>query len=318
VVAWPVVATAQQGERVRRIGVLAVNAENDRATQASIAAFRDRLANLGWVEGRNIRIDLRFGSISLDRNIALAAELVGFAPDVMVTESAAATRAAQQQTQAIPIVIAGAGDVVANGIVKSLAHPEGNITGVTNLFVSIGGKWLGLLKEAMPALQRVALVESEIAGVGGASPYLPSIEEAARVLDVQTNEIRYLNGVDIVRATDAFAAKPKGGLIILPPPPTPANREVILQLAAQHRLPTIAFIKTFAAEGALMTYGSQVPDVWRRAASFVDRILRGARVGELPIEFPTKFELVINRKTAKTLGLTIPESLLVRADEVIE
>jgi putative tryptophan/tyrosine transport system substrate-binding protein len=316
--AWPVGATAQQGERVRRIGVLAVNAENDRVTQSSIVAFRDGLANLGWVEGHNIRIDLRFGSISLDRNIALAAELVGFAPDVVVTESAAATRAVHQQTRTIPIVVAGAGDVVANGIVKSLAHPEGNITGVTNLFISIGGKWLGLLKEAVPALQRVALVESEIAGVGGASGYLPSIEAAARVLDVQTSQIRYLNGVDLVRATDAFAAKPNGGLIILPPSPTPANREVILQLAAQHRLPTITFIKTFAAEGVLMTYGSHVPDLWRRAASFVDRILRGAKVGELPIEFPTKFELVINLKTAKALGLTIPDTLLATADEVIQ
>jgi putative tryptophan/tyrosine transport system substrate-binding protein len=317
--AWPVAARAQQGPLVRQIGVLTgPGAENDAAVMSNIAAFREGMAKLGWSNGRNLRIDLRFGSSNFDRNAVLAAELVRLGPDVIVTESAVATRAVQQWTQSIPIVIAGAGDVVANGLVKSLTRPEGNITGVTNLFVSIGGKWLELLEETSPAITRVALIESEIVGIGGESPYLPSIREAALALNVQIVETRYRSGVDIVRGVDAFASEREGALIILPPSPTPANREIIFQLASQHRLPTIGFLREFAAEGCLMTYGSQSSETWRRAAVYVDRILRGAKVGELPVEFPTKFDLVINLKTAKALGLIIPQTLLATADEVIQ
>jgi putative ABC transport system substrate-binding protein len=312
---WPLAAHAQPAERMRRIGVL--TAENDQTNQASIAALRDELAKLGWAEDRNLRVDLRFGGDDPDRFRAYAAELVSLAPDVILTAGGAATRALQQQTQTIPIVITGAGDPADTGVVKSLARPEGNVTGITNLYSSIGSKWLELLKEAAPRVERVALIYNPQVAAPG-SGYIPSIEEAARVLTVKTIKTPYRDAVDLVRAIDTFAVEPNGGLIVLPPSPTAANRGTILRLAAQHRLPTIYWLRSEAAEGGLMAYGSNRVDRFRRAASFVDRILRGAKVSELPVEYPTKFELVINLKTAKAIGLTIPESFLLRADELIE
>jgi putative tryptophan/tyrosine transport system substrate-binding protein len=226
--AWPVSARAQQAERMRRIGVLAGNGtESDPQTQARIGAFREGLAKLGWIEERNLRIELRFGGGDANHIGTYAAELVRLAPDVIVTQAVVATLAVQQQTGAIPIIIAGAGDVGASGMVKNLAHPEGNITGVANVFASIGGKWVELLKEAAPGVRRIALVRSEDTGAGGAAN-VPSIEEAARALAVQVVDIRYRNAVDIVRGIDAFAAKPDCGLIVVGAPPTPANREAIL------------------------------------------------------------------------------------------
>jgi putative tryptophan/tyrosine transport system substrate-binding protein len=228
----------------------------------------------------------------------------------------------QQQTSTIPIVLAVAGDVLANGIVKNIARPEGNITGATNLYSSISGKWVELLKEAAPRLERVALVHSDVgdsdsfSGVGEA--FWPAMEEAARVLALKVVKIRYRNPIDIVRGIDAFAAEPNGSLILVPPAPTAANRETIIQLAAEHRLPSFYPFKGFTAAGGLMAYGADNTDLIRRATYFVDRILRGAKVSELPVEFPTKFELSVNLKTAKAIGLTIPEPFLVRADEVIE
>jgi putative ABC transport system substrate-binding protein len=316
---WRLAARAQPADGMRRLGVLAAGTENDQITQASIAALRDGLAKLGWVEGRNLRVDLRFGGGDLDRFGAYAAELVRLAPNAIVTDGGAAMRAVQQQTRSVPIVITGGADPVANGIVKSLARPEGNVTGITNLYSSIGGKWLELLKEAVPQLERVALINNPQLTLDAAgSIYIPSIEEAARQLAVKAINVPYRDAVDIVHAIDAFAAEPNGGLIIMPPPPTAALRETILRLAAQHRLPTIYANRDLAAEGGLMAYGSAPTDRFRRAASFVDRILRGAKVSELPVEYPTKFELVINLKTAKAIGLTIPESFLLRADELIE
>jgi putative ABC transport system substrate-binding protein len=308
--AWPLAARAQQGERVRRIGMLTVG-----PGQAYIAAFREGLAKLGWVEARNLRIELRFGGGDADRIRAYAAELVSLAPDVIVTSTVAATKAVQQQTQTIPIVINGAADPVANGIVKSLGRPEGNTTGVTNLYYSIGGKWLELLKEAAPRVERVALIYNDqvSSGLGG---YTPSIEEAARLLAVKAIKIPYRAAVDLVQGIDAFASEPNAGLIVLPT--AGANRGTILRLAAQHRLPTIYPDRTFVAEGGLMAYGSDVVELFRRASYFVDRILRGTKVSELPVEFPTKFDLVINLKAAKAIGVEIPPTMLTRADEVIE
>jgi putative tryptophan/tyrosine transport system substrate-binding protein len=314
--AWPLAARTQQAERVRRIGVLTGGAENDQTNQTNTAAFREGLAKLGWAEDRNLRIDLRFGGDDPDRFRAYAAELGSLAPDVIVTNGGAATRAMQQQTQTVPIVFTGAGDTVEIGVVKSLSRPEGNVTGITNLFSSIGGKWLELLKGAVPRLERVAVTFNP--QVSAATSYISSIEEAARVLAVKAIKVPFSDAVDLVRALDAFAAEPNGGLIVLPPNPTPANRGTILRLAAQHRLPTIYPNRTEAVEGGLLAYGSNPVDRLRRAASFVDRILRGAKVSELPVEFPTKFELVINLKTAKAIGLTIPEAFLLRADELIQ
>jgi len=316
---WSLAARGEQAIGIRRVGVLAgAGAENDAAIQSSVAKFREGLAKLDWMEGRNLRIDLRFSGINADHNRAVAAELIGLAPEVIITETAAATRAVQLETQSIPIIVTGAGDVAANGV-KHPAHPESNITRITNLYASIGARWLELLKEAAPAVQRVALVRREIAsgGPGGTFTYIPSIEGAARVMAVQVIDTPCRNALDIVRAIDAFAAKPSGGLMVLPHFPLAADRETILQLAVQHRLPVISGLRQFAVEGGLMTYGAVNADLWRLAASFVDRILRGAKVAELPVELPTKFPLVINLKAAKAIGLAIPESLLLRADEVI-
>jgi putative ABC transport system substrate-binding protein len=314
--AWPLAARAQQEERVRRVGVL-LGGENDQADQAIIAAFRDGLAKLGWAEQRNLRIDLRFGGGDATRFRAYAAELVSLAPEVIVTSGGAATRAVQRQTQTIPIVFTGAGSSVDGGLVTDLARPEGNVTGIVNLFSSMGGKWLELLKEAAPRVERVGVIYNPQL-LSNDSGYISSIEEAARVLTVKAITVPYGDPVDLVRALDAFTSEPNGGLIVLPPTPAPANSGTILRMAAQHRLPTICSTRPQAAEGGLMAYGSNQVDRLRRASSFVDRILRGAKVSEVPVELPTKFELVINLKTAKALGLTLPPTLLARADEVIE
>ena len=307
--AWPAMAQAQT-ERMRRVAAL-----SDPATEALFAIFSGEMAKLGWVEGRNLRLDLRFGASDAERR-AYAAELVNLGPDVIVATGAPATLTLQEKTQTIPIVMIGGGDVFATGVVKNIAHPEGNVTGVTNLFGSIGGKWLELLKEAVPRLERVAYIHCVLAN--SRESYLPSIAEAARVLNVQAIDIPFRLGdaVELMRGIDAFAADPAGGLILHPG--VGPYQETILMLAAQHRLPTVVG-GIRGKEGALIAYyGSTAADLVRRVAFLVDRILRGAKVGELPVEYPTRFDLVINLKTAKAIGLTIPESLLLRADEIIE
>lgn len=314
---WSLAAQAQ-GERVRRVAVLVGNGiEGERPTQARTDAFRTGLAMLGWNEGRNLRLDFRYGGGDPARIGVEAAELIRLGPDVIVTQAGVATRAVQLQTRTIPIVAAGAGDVAASGLVKDLAHPEANITGVANVFATLGGKWLELLKEAAPGARRVALLQPTFAGPASEAD-IPSIKDAARASATELVVSQYRNTVELVRAIDAFAAEPGGGLIVGGPPPIPANRDVILQLAAQYRLPTIHGFKEFALEGGLMSYGSDIVDVWRRTTNFVDRILRGTKVSELPVEFPTKFELVVNLKTAKALGLGVSLSFQQRADEVIE
>ena len=308
---WPLAARAQQSERERRVGMLT---GLDQSYQAFAAAFREGLSKLGWVEGHNLMTELRFGAGDADAIRTYAAELVSLAPDVIVTTTVPATKAVQQQTRTIPIVFVAVGDPVDNGIVKNIARPETNATGVTNLVASFGGKWIALLKEAAPRVERVALVYNPKFELSFGS-LLPSIEEAASVLDIQTVRVPYRNAGDIARAIDAFAASPNGGAILLPPPPPPVIREAFYGLAIQHRLPTIS---ANTSEGSLVAYGPDVVDLYRRASSYVDRILRGAKVNELPVVFPTGFQLVINLMTAKALGLTVPPSLLARADEVIE
>ena len=319
--AWPLAARTQQRERVRRIGRVGVlyGAAGEDFSQARLSAFRQALEGLGWTEGRNLRIDLRFGNGDANRFRAYAAELVSLTPDVIVPNTAAAARAVQQQTQTIPIAFATVGDPIVNGIVKNVSHPEGNTTGVTDIYASVGGRWLQLLKEAAPRIERVGLIYN--AGVvpdDARYGFFPSIDNAAGALAVQTIRIGYRDGVDLVRAIDQFGTQPNGALIVVPPTPIDANREMVRRLAVEHRLPSINNNKEFAAEGGLMSYGASQIDIWRRTAFLVDRILRGAKVGELPVENATKFELVINLKTAKAIGLTVPPSLLARADEVIE
>jgi putative ABC transport system substrate-binding protein len=316
-VVWPFAARAQQGASAKRVGVLTgQDFENDPSIQIRIGAFREGLAKLGWTEERNLRLDFRFGGGDSDRIRAYAAELVRLAPDAIVSVTRAATLAVQEHTHTTPIIIAGAGDVATNGLVRNVAHPEANITGVTNLFGSIGGKWLELLKEAVPSLSRVSFVESQFAIEGRVSGYRPSIGAASHALSVEMVDIQYRSAVQLVRAIDAFAAQPNGGLIV-GPATTRIDTGTILELAAQYRLPTIGGAQ-LAENGGLISYGGNSLDTWGRAPFFVDRILRGAKVSELPVEFPTKFQLVVNLKTAKAIGLIIPESLLSRADEVIE
>jgi putative ABC transport system substrate-binding protein len=318
--AWPLAGRAQQGDRVRRVGMLLARTESDQLQQPHVEAFRDGMAKLGWIEGRNLRIDLRFGGGDADSFRSFAADLVGLAPDAIVTASGAATTAVQQQTGTIPIVFIAVGDPVAGGIVKRIARPEGNTTGITNLFDSIAGKWVELLREAVPGVDRFGCIYNAQVVVPGTAGYgyLLAIEEAARALRVQAIRIPYRDATNLVHGIDAFAAEPNGGLIVVPPPPGDANRRTIHRLAAQHQLPNIYAGREFVAEGGLMSYGSNLVDLFRRASFYVDRLLRGARVSELPVEFPTGFKLVVNLKTARALGLTIPEVFLQRADEVIE
>jgi putative ABC transport system substrate-binding protein len=312
---WPVLGWAQQGEPMRRIGFLSTSAENDPLAQAWAATFREGLGKLGWVEGRNLRIDYRFAGIDTNRVNEAAAELVSLFPDAIIVISTQALRAAERQTQRIPIVFAGVGDPIATGLVGNLVRPDGNATGFSNFYPSIGGKWLQLLKEAAPHIARVAIIFQPETGSGTT---LTSIESAARSLAVTTLRTVVRGGADIERAIDAFAAEPNGALLVMPDGTARANRETIIRMAARYRLPAIYPYRYFATDGGLMVYGVDLIDQYQRAALYVDRILRGEKVSDLPVQFPTTFDLIINLKTAKALGLTVPQSILLSADEVIE
>jgi putative ABC transport system substrate-binding protein len=314
--AWPLAARAQQDGRVRRVGVLLSGTERDAAIQLRATFLRQGLQQHGWIEGRNLRLDIRFEGSDLARMQGYSQELVSLAPDAIVTSGAAQTRALQQRTQTIPIVFVSVGDPVASRVVGSIARPEGNTTGFTNLFPSIAGKWLELLKEAAPRVARAALIFNPDLPV--TENYLASIDAAAKAMAVQAIRTPVRNSADIERAINAFATEPNGGLIQVPPPLVEAHRELLVQRARQYRLPMVAYDRTSVVEGSLMSYGPNVVELYRSAASYVDRILRGAKVSELPVQFPTKFELVVNLKIAKAIGLTIPEAFLLRADEVIE
>jgi putative ABC transport system substrate-binding protein len=312
-VVWPAAVRAQQAERLRRVGVLYPFPEN-RVLAALMAALRQGLAQFGWIEGRNLLIDPHYGpqeQIS-DR----AAELVRSAPDVIVAFTIVATRAVQQRTHIIPIVFVAVGDPVEARVVKSVARPEGNVTGFTNLFVSFGGKWLELLKEVAPQISRIAVVQDSSFPIGlGPGGYFASIETSAKAMAIEVVVIRAGTPAEVAQALPAFAAQPNSGLLVMP---MGALQIPIYKLAAEYKLPSIGSGRQDAANGALLSYGSNANNLFRDAATYVDRILRGAEVGDLPVQFPTRFELILNLKIAKTLGLAVPSSMLVRADEVIE
>jgi putative tryptophan/tyrosine transport system substrate-binding protein len=315
-VAWPVVARTQQDARVRRIGWLIDRDESDPLVQTLQIVFREALVKLGWIEGRNLRIDVRFGARDINRVHDVAMELVSLAPEVIVTNGGAATQALQQRTRTIPIVFAAGPDPVQVGLSRNIARPQGNITGFPTIEPSAPGKWLELLKEVAPHLARISVIlNPETLPQVQSSNY---IEAAARAFGLEVIKTPVRNSVDAVRGIDTFAAEPNGGLLVMPPPPSVGLRDTILQLAAQHRLPTINGYRELVTAGGLMSFGSNPADLYRGAASYVDRLLRGAKVSELPVQFPTKYELVINLKTAKALGLSVPQSILLRADEVIE
>jgi putative tryptophan/tyrosine transport system substrate-binding protein len=307
--AWPVAARAQRGEQVRRVGVLSYGGD---ATGEFLTVFRGELQKFGWIEGRNLRLDVRLSDGNLQRVSTNAAELVKLAPDVIVTTFGADLRAAQEETKSIPIVFAGAGDPVEYGMLKNVARPEGNITGFASSFSLLGEKWLQLLKEVAPSLKRVAFLD-----LRGDRAYLPSVESGARLLEMQLVVLPVSDAVEMKVAIERFAAEPNGGLLATPAV-LPIGPFDVIRLAEQYRLPAISGRITYTANGGLMSYESDIGERTQGAAGYVDRILRGAKVNALPVQYPTKFRLVINLKTAKSLGLTIPETLLATADEVIQ
>ena len=314
--AWPLEARAQQAERVRRIGLLMGTAD-DREGQARVAALKQGLQELGWTDGRNIQIETRFAGADSDRIRAHAAELVALAPEVIVAQTTPVIRAVRQATTSIPIVMAAVNDPVEQGFVSSLAHPGGNITGFALVDFQMVGKWLEMLKEAAPGVSRAALMFNPDTG-----PYyylyLHSFEAAPRSMAVEVTAAPVRDTAAIEGAIAKLGREPGSGLIVPPDAFTVLHHQFFIRLAQQHRLPAVYAYRTYVAEGALMSYGPDVYDLFRRSASYIDRILKGAKPADLPVQQPTKFELAINLKTAKALGLTIPDKLLALADEVIE
>jgi putative ABC transport system substrate-binding protein len=314
--AWPVLASAQQGNCVRRIGVLMGGDENDPLGKSLVSAFSQALANSGWIDGRNMRMDLRSAGGDPNRMRALAQELVGLQPDIIVTNAGPAIIALQRETRTIPIVFPGVGDPVVIGLVERLNRPGGNITGFALFEPSLGGKWLELLSEIAPGLKRAAFMFNPDTAI--ASAYMPSLETAARSLKVEPIIAHIHSDAEIETAIIALGREPGGGLVVVPDGSIAIHRTPIILAAARNNVPAVFWLSEFAREGGLLSYGPDLVDTWPRTASYVDRILRGEKPGDLPVQFPTKYEMVVNRKTATALGLAIPLSILLRADEVIE
>jgi putative ABC transport system substrate-binding protein len=314
--AWPVVARAQQGERVRRIGVLLRGDENDPRTKPTISAFTQALADFGWTDGRNMRMDFRWHDDDTSRIRALAQELVGLQPDIIFTNAGPAIFALQRETRTIPIVFPSMSDPVASGLVARLDRPGGNVTGFANFEATLGGKWLELLSEIAPGLKRAAIMFNP--DLPPVSVHMPSFETAARSFKVEPIIAPVHSDAEIQAAINALGREPGGGLVVIPDLFTVGHLAPIISAAAQNNVLAVSGGTGFARDGGLISYGPDVVDLYRRAASYVDRILRGAKPGDLPVQFPTKFEMAVNLKTAKALGLTVPQSILLRADEVIE
>jgi putative ABC transport system substrate-binding protein len=316
--AWPLAARAQQGERVRRIGVLMAFAENDPEAKARMAAFRQGLAKRGWGEGRNVQIDYRFatpGDTAQYR--AFAKELIALQSDVVVAHSPAVVDTFKRESSSLPIVFVNVSDPIGAGFIASLARPGSNLTGVLHYEAGIVGKWLALLKEIAPRIRRVALVanRSTTASFGY---FMQSARAAAAQLAIEVEPRAIENTADVERSIESFAGSSDGGLVFPPDAITLTNRDLVIALAARYRLPAIYPIHAFVAAGGLMSYGTDQNDMFRLAASYADRILRGDEPADLPVQAPTKYETAVNLKTAKALGLTVPPALLVAADEVIE
>ncbi len=313
--AWPLRAHAQQPERVRRVGVLVGLAENDPEMKERIAGLRQGLEKLGWAEGSNLRIDYRFAPAGAQARL-LARELIALQPDVIVTQSTPATAAMQQETRTIPIVFASVADPIGSGFIASLSRPGGNLTGLLQYEEGITGKWLAMLKEIAPNIMRAALVANP--RTSAFDYFLQSAKAVAPSLAIDLVPTPVDNAADIERAIKTFAREPNGGLVLPPDTSTVVHRNLIIALAAQHRLPAVYAIRVFVAAGGLMCYGTDFVDLYRQAASYVDRILRGAKPADLPVQAPTKYELVINIKAAKQQGIDVPQTLIATADEVIE
>jgi putative ABC transport system substrate-binding protein len=312
-------ARAQQDGRKRRIAVLMGLAEDDPQAERYLGAFRDSLRGLGWTDGQNLQMDFQASS-NPEIMRALAAKLIELRPAVILAYTTPATNAVQQATRSVPILFVAVSDPIGTGFVKSFAHPEGNVTGFTNFEPSMGGKWVELIREIAPSVQRIAMLFDPATANAGASGgvYLQSMKTAAGVMGVELTVSPVSAPTEIDRAFEAMAERPGAGLIVMPNVFTAANKDRIIALAARFRVPTVYPLSHFVAAGGLLAYGIDYADQFRLAASYADRILRGAKPADLPVQQPTKFELAINRKTAKELGLTIPASLLATADILID
>jgi putative ABC transport system substrate-binding protein len=317
-VAWPVLARAQQRERVRRIGVLMAGDENDPRVKTSVSAFIQALAGLGWTDGGNVRMDVRWYGDDINRMRALAQELVGLQPDVILASTTPATAAVPRETRTIPIVFARVADPVASGLVARLDRPSRNVTGFSYLEATLGGKWLELLSEIAPGLKRAAIMFNP--DIAPASIFIPSLETAARSLKVVPiiAPVHSDSDAEIETALIALGRELGSGLVVMPDAFMGAHRAPIISAAARNNVPAVYWESFFARDGGLLSYGPDAVDTFRRAATYVDRILRGEKPRDLPVQFPTKYEMIVNLKTAKALGLTVPQSILLRADEVIE
>jgi putative ABC transport system substrate-binding protein len=314
---WPLAARAQQADRMRRIGVLQSGAADNPDVQVWLAAFLQRLLELGWSEGRNLRIEYRLGALGdAERTRKYAAELVALAPDVIFASGTAQVGPLLQATRTVPIIFAIVADPVGAGFVDSLARPGGNATGFVQYEYGLSGKWLELLKEIAPHVTRAAVLRDAAitAGVG----LWGAIQTAAPSFGIEVSPVNVRDATEIERAITAFARGPNGGLIVTGSALSAAHRDLLVALAARHKLPAVYFTRQFVDRGGLISYGPDIVDQFRSAAGYVDRILKGESPADLPVQAPVKYELVVNLKTAKTLGLDVPPTLLARADEVIE
>jgi putative tryptophan/tyrosine transport system substrate-binding protein len=316
VVAWPIAARAQQPARMRRIGVLLPATSDDTEFQARVGAFLQALAILGWTIGRNVRIDTRWAGSNAADIRRHAAELAALAPDVILASSTSVVAPLLQATRTVPIVFPSVVDPVGAGLVESLARPGGNVTGFMTFEYSMGGKWLELLKQIAPGVRRMAVLRDPTQGSG--TSQFGAIQAVAPLLRVEVNPVNMSDAGEIERGIAAFARSPNGGLIVTSGTPATLLRELITELAAKHKLPAVYYDRLFVAAGGLISYGPDRIEQYRQAAGYVDRILKGEKPANLPVQAPTKYETVLNLKTAKALGLDVPAIVLVRADEVIE
>jgi len=314
--AWPLAARAQQPEQMRRIGVLMNRAADNPQGQVRLAAFQQALQQLGWSDGRNVRIDIRWGENDVERERKYATELVALAPDVVIAGGAMSVAALQRVSRNLPIVFAAVSDPVAAGFVDNLARPGGNVTGFMNFEYNFSGKWLELLKQIAPRVTRAAVLRNPAnpAGIGQFS----AIQTAAPALGVEVSAVSVRDAGEIERAVATFAGHADSGLIVTASASSVSVYEVIITLAARHKLPAVYSDRYMATRGGLISYGPDLTDQYQRAARYVDRILKGEKAADLPVQAPTKYELVINLKTAKALGIEVPATLLARADEVLE
>jgi putative tryptophan/tyrosine transport system substrate-binding protein len=315
--AWPLATRAQQPERMRHIGVLLSGAADNPDVQVWLATFKEGLQQLGWIEGRNLRIEYRLGGLGdAERTRKYAAELIALAPDVIFASGTAQVGPLLQATRTVPIIFTLVADPVGAGFVESMARPGSNATGFVQYEYGLSGKWLELLKEIAPRVTRAAVLRDAAitAGVG----LWGAIQTAAPSFGIEVSPVNVRDATEIERAITAFAHGPNGGLIVTGSALSAAHRDLIVALATRHKLPAVYFTRQFVDRGGLISYGPDIVDQFRQAAGYVDRILRGEKPADLPVQAPTKYELIINLKTAKALGLTVPDSLLARADEVIE